>query len=220
MTKPIILSLFDYSGIWASPYVSLGYEVVRVDTKLTTGLQKDGSFAIGVDIYKLDLKRFENRNLGMLLAPPCTDFAGSGARYWKEKDQDGRTNKSVLLIKYCLHIVDTLKPKFWALENPVGRIAKLVPELGIAWLIFDPCVYAGYADEPKRDAYNKKTLLYGKFNNNLVAALVPPIFYESGGKYGSRHWRFLGGKSEKTKELRSMTPQGFARAFAVVNRLD
>ena len=30
---------------------------------------------------------------GILAAPPCTDFAGSGAQYWKTKDEDGRTKE-------------------------------------------------------------------------------------------------------------------------------
>jgi len=123
------------------------------------------------------------------------------------------------MIYSCLDVVRQLEPSFWALENPVGRIAKLVSELGEPWLTFDPCVYAGFADNPRKEAYNKKTLLYGRFNNNLPSNLVPPIFYESNGKFGSWQWRYLGGKSEKTKTLRSNTPQGFARAFMTVNKL-
>jgi hypothetical protein len=33
---------------------------------------------------------------------------------------------------------------------------------------------------------------------------------------GSWMWANLGGKSERTKALRSKTPQGFARAFAAI----
>ena len=41
--------------------------------------------------------------------------------------------------------------------------------------------------------------------------------YESAGKRGSWQWAKLGGKSERTKRLRSQTPRGFALAFAEAN---
>jgi len=35
----------------------------------------------------------------ILAAPPCTDFASSGAQYWPEKDRDGRTAYSLELVR-------------------------------------------------------------------------------------------------------------------------
>lgn len=31
------------------------------------------------------LKKFKDKIYGILAAPPCTHFAGSGARWWKDK---------------------------------------------------------------------------------------------------------------------------------------
>ena len=91
-------------------------------------------------------------------------------------------------------------------ENPVGRLPRLVPELGKPRMYFNPCDYG--------DPYTKKTGLWGDFNTNLPKNPVEP---ERVCKQGS--WvQKLGGKSERTKELRSMTPPGFAQAFFEANK--
>ncbi len=100
-------------------------------------------------------------------------------------------------------------PDFWVLENPVGRLHKLVPELGKPEF-FQPYWYG--------DAYTKKTGLYGDFNFPEKTYIVEPkIYIDKNGKRGSYYWYKLGGKSEKTKELRSITPLGFAEAFYMAN---
>ena len=62
----------------------------------------------------------------------------------------------------------------------------------------------------------KKTGLWGKFNRDLPRNDVEPLRVCSQGSWVQR----LGGKSDKTKELRSMTPLGFAYAFYAANCWD
>jgi len=197
-----VLSLFDYSGNWPKPYLEAGHHVVLIDIKR------------GHDILQLDdaaLTRIcrespSGRVDGILMAPPCTDFSGSGAQYWPAKDLDGRTAASVALVLAALAIKDKLKPDWWALENPVGRLNRCVPQLaayGPWW--FQPYFYG--------DAYTKKTGLWGVFNHDLVKTPVEPQRVCQQGSWLMK----LGGKSERTKELRSMTPMGFARAFFEAN---
>lgn len=160
--------------------------------------------------------------VGVLIAAPCTDFASSGARWFKDKDADGRTAQSVEIVRDCLRVVEFAAPDWWVLENPVGRIQRLVPELGDPLMRFDPCDYAGFADVPEREAYTKRTALYGDFNYDLERAKLEPVYFTKYKKdgtamRGSWMWATLGGKSERTKELRSVTPMGFARAFAWAN---
>lgn len=191
-----ILSLFDYTGNWSKPYRDNGYKVIQIDIKLGTDILTFNYQAIP-EVY------------GILCAVPCTDFAVSGARWFAEKDRDGRTQKSIELVKKSLEIINYFNPHFWALENPVGRIHKLIPQLGKPLLIFNPCDYG--------DAYTKKTCLWGKFNIPIENP-VQPVYHYSAGKKSSHLWKKLGGKSEKTKELRSQTPMGFARAFYEANK--
>lgn len=194
-----ILSLFDESGVWSEPYVRAGYDVTCVDLSL------------GLDVLDFDYRGVGVS--GILAAPPCTHFSGSGARWWGEKDVDGRTAEGLALIDRTLEVVDywitrgTLR--FWVLENPVGRLQRLRPGLGKPWY-FQPWWYG--------DAYTKKTGLWGRFNRGLRRSEVEPVMYtDKNGKRGSWYWAKLGGTSERTKRLRSQTPPGFARAFFEAN---
>jgi hypothetical protein len=192
----VILSLFDYSGNWSSPYKEAGYDVYQVDIKS------------GINILNLTTDDLPDSIYGILAAPPCTDFAGSGAQYWKVKDLDGRTDFSLSLIDKVLELVDVYDPHFWVLENPVGRLQILRPNIGKPWY-FNPNEFAGYLDD-ESNCYTKKTGLWGKFNKPIKKEL--PVSSE-----GSWIMK-LGGKSERTKELRSMTPLGFAKAFYESNQ--
>jgi len=218
-----LLSLFDYTGNWAEPYEAAGWNVILWDIKHTSDMFQtfsDIDDACTEFFYENIFDNFGTVD-GILAAPPCTDIAVSGAHCWKDKDKDGRTERSIEMVLQVLRIVDLCEPDFWALENPVGRLNELVPELK---------EYGPWYFQPHwwGDPYTKKTGLWGNFNkpiktnnigmfseiskNNLDE--VEPIMYTSAsGKKGSYQWAKLGGKSEKTKELRSTTPMGFANAF-------
>lgn len=190
-----ILSLFDFSGAWSKPYREAGYNVIQVELKLGSDV-----LLVNEDYVRMIAPH------GILAAPPCTDFSGSGAQYWPAKDADGRTAQSVALVKKALEIVkwagDGLA--WWALEQPIGRTRKLIPELGEPWY-WQPHWFG--------DAYTKKSILFGDFNRDLPRNKVDPIKVCSQGSWLMK----LGGKSEKTKELRSVTPAGFANAFFRAN---
>lgn len=193
--RSIIISLFDYSGVWSEPYRKAGCRVLQVENKL------------GFDVFKWNYKIIKPASVaGILAAPPCTDFAVSGAQYWAKKDKDGRTSASVKLIRKTLEIIKYFNPSFWALENPVGRLNTLIPELMQygPWY-FEPFWYG--------DPWSKKTGLWGKFNHPKTSAIVKPVRFSEQGSWT----QLLGGKSEQTKELRSITPPGFARAFYKAN---
>lgn len=76
---------------------------------------------------------------------------------------------------------------------------------------------AGFADNPYTDTYSKFTQLWGTFNKQLPRWPLAPTIVRSGGKLGSLHWAGRGGTRLSTKNARSKTPQGFARAFAKAN---
>lgn len=202
MDNKIILSLFDYSGNWPSFYKEAGYEVYQVDIKHEIDI-------LSLDVAK-DILPFGSI-YGILAAPPCTDFSGSGAQYWKIKDADGRTEASLSLVYKTLEIIKATSPVFWALENPVGRLPTLVPELGKPWY-FNPNQFAGHleGDAAEKERYTKRTGIWGKFNI--------PEKKELSVVKGCNPIMSLGGKSERTKELRSMTPLGFAKAFFEANQ--
>ena len=53
---------------------------------------------------------FEQRIAGVLMAPPCTHFAGSGARWWAGKDARGETAEAVQIVQDCLAVVYRTQP--------------------------------------------------------------------------------------------------------------
>lgn len=48
--------------------------------------------------------------------PPCTDLSVSGARWFKEKQADGRQQKSIMFFNFFT----LLKNEYVAIENPIG----------------------------------------------------------------------------------------------------
>jgi len=190
----IILSLFDRTGKWAEPFLRAGYDVRAIDLVIDN-----------VDVMDINREWLTDYDMtdihGILSANPCDDFAASGARWWKEKDAKGKTEASVKLAKHTMAIIDYLMPNFWALENPVGRLQTLVPEVGKPALQFHPHNYG--------DPYTKRTQIFGNFNPDLPLANVEPT-------EGSRMHKLRGDVPEE-KLARSETPEGFANAFAVAN---
>lgn len=61
--------------------------------------------------------RHGGTDFDMVIAfPPCTDLAVSGARYFKQKQEDGRQQNSIMFFQFFT----TLKTPFVAIENPIG----------------------------------------------------------------------------------------------------
>ena len=209
----ILLSLFDHSGNTAKPFKDNNWEVHQIDIKH------------GKNIFDFNADRFMSEYLhrpfsyhipeiGIIAGVPCTDYALSGAAWFKAKDADGRTDESQKLVAKTKEIIDFFEKcgclKFWAIENPMSRIHKLNTWMGFPKLKFNPCDYALYSDEPDKDRYNKQTWIWGNFNIPEKKRLEP---FQ---KEFPGHLK-LGGKSERTKELRSITPMGFANAFYQFN---
>ena len=196
----VVLSLFDATGEWSKPWEEAGYQVFRFDIQTDPEMGDVNKFSASFfnDLYGA----FDGQDIyAVLAACPCTDFAASGARHFAAKDESGQTVESVQLVKQTLATIEYFKPSIWAIENPVGRIEKLT---GLPpWrMSFNPNHFG--------DPYTKKTLLWGRFNADLPVAPVAPT-------EGSKMHRLYGGKSQETKNARSVTPEGFAYAFFQAN---
>ena len=123
---PIILDLCGGTGSWSRPYKDAGYDV-RVITWPWSDLRL---FPAARSSCPRLLREFGDiadypRVHGVLAAPVCTCFSGSGA-CWKRTDEDMLQALSV--VDACLRIVHVVKPKWWALENPVGKLRKWIGE--------------------------------------------------------------------------------------------
>lgn len=234
--KKLLISLFDHSGNASKPYRDSGeWDVIQVDIKH------------GIDILKWDYIRviedWESKNkpvvkIGIIAMIPCTDYATCAAKHFPKKDADGSTDKSQLLVSKTYDIIKHVEGNygldFWQIENPRSRIHSLNVWMGKPKLKFDPANYAGYVTDAdnykkrmsmmdltnpsredllyifKSNVYNKETWLWGQFNIPEKKH-IEPLYKDNPG------WRLYGGKSERTKELRSITPMGFCNAFYEFN---
>jgi len=239
-----ILSLFDHSGNWPS-YFQERNDVRHLDIKHGIDILEMGDAGDLLDMYEdvdgiIAAPPCTDFTISGAQYWPQKDANGTTAQslelvyqvlrlanlfeptdpdWYEDEDHDGTF--------------------FWVFENPVGRLPKLIPGIGKAYY-FDPCDFAGHTGISNSDhneldrirrkdgmnitqedvefvleknAYTKKTGLWGNFNRNLEKKRVEPVRLCKQGSFTQR----LGGKSDKTKELRSVTPMGFAKAFYEAN---
>jgi len=198
----LILDLCGGTGSWSKPYAEAGYKVVLIDPMewsteippLVHHLQKDVRKVTYEDLEAWAPSAHEV--VGILAAPPCTVFANSGAR-WPRTEAEMLEGISVM--DACMRIIGLVKPNWWALENPIGKMKKY---LGPPKMYFNPCDYG--------DPYTKKTCLWGEF--------TVPVKTPVPASLGSKMHLNYGGKSAATKRARSATPAGFAKAFFEANQ--
>ncbi|MDD4875857.1 MAG: hypothetical protein PHQ86_01815 [Dehalococcoidales bacterium] len=216
----IILDLCGGTGAWSRPYKEAGYDV-----RLITLPEQD------VRYYKPPKNVY-----GILAAPPCTDFCISGTRWWAEKDRTKGLLEALSVVATCLRIIYKAKPKFWALENPVGRLPRYI---GKYKYTFQPYEYG--------DPWTKRTCIWGEHNipvkhpveikyphadgepsaSQIIRERLPSW---TGGSNGTvlgiadhlkelpADWIHRLPPSPNRAMLRSITPPGFARAFFEANR--
>lgn len=145
--------------------------------------------------------------------PSCTELAGCGEKH----ERDEQSVEDAVAIAKVAERLGSVYGCPWLVENPVGKLCT-------AWrkpdAYFDPYEYGGYMSGfepefhlrmPARDGYTKKTCLW--FGNGFVMPEARPVPHI--GKFWG--WAYLGGKSTRTKQLRSLTPRGFARALFEAN---
>ena len=198
-----ILDLCAGTGGWSQPYMDAGYRVVRVE--LNTG----GDVRLWPSAPSVkprlpsgfdDIEPWIGNVWGVLAAPVCTYLSGCGAKHPRS---DAQMLEALALADACIRIVHVVRPQWWALENPVGKLRKWHGPP--AWS-FHPCDFG--------DPYEKRTLLWGRFTMPKLNRVEP-----QGKRPGQPNEWFskVGGKSERTKAYRSATPPGFASAFFRAN---
>ena len=233
--KQYVISLYDYTGEALKPWAEAGYTCLAFDIQHVPYAHKAEVFKGGgsiqyqhADLHDFDTHRFIFNSFnghkvvfGMAF-PVCTDMAVSGAAHFAKKAEANPLfqEQAVKHAIDCADLFDDLGCPYFV-ENPVSVLAT-------KWRkpdhTFHPYEYGGYiaknaAQHPRwpdyiadRDAYPKKTCLWT--GNGFVMPPKVPVEPETG---HSRQHLKLGGKSAKTKNIRSATPRGFAIAVMAAN---
>lgn len=228
MKKAIFL--FDYTGIMAKPWLEDGYECWCFDGQHRRGITREGNHVkvgmyIEANAKLLFAKRiFDLVGDGVKFVfgfPECTDLTVAGARHFESKRAANELFQAEAIeLADLVRVVGNLYGCKWAFENPVSVISTQYRPFDFK---FNPCDFGGYlpADDehpeypeiyPPRDAYNKTTCIW--YGNGFVEPVKRPVIPVAKDNPG---WKLLGGKSTRTKNIRSATPRGFSMAVKYAN---
>ena len=239
MTNPnvdkYVLSLYDFTGEALKPWAEQGYSCVAFDIQHYDSpidiYPSGGSIKyVHADLHDFQTHRqifmkYNGKNVVFGMAwPVCTDMAVSGAPHFaaKRKADPLFQAKAVKHAIDCADLFDDLGCTYM-IENPVSVLATMWRKPNHS---FHPYQYGNYinddeADHPvwpdyiaPKDAYPKKTCLWT--GNGFRMPWTDPVEPEQG---HSRQHLKLGGKSMKTKNIRSATPRGFATAIYEFNAI-
>ena len=233
MTKGIVISLYDFTGEALKPWAEAGYSCLAFDIQHpeTPRVEYVGEGSIEYirmdlwdidNIYKLrDMFKPCNVVFGMAF-PVCTDMAVSGAAHFKRKAEANPSfqDEAVSYAVWCARLFNSLHVPYFV-ENPVSVLATKWRKPDYT---FHPYQYGEYLSDAEavhprwpeyiaeRDAYTKKTCLWtgGGFRMPTKIPTCKPT------GYSTQHLK-LGGKSQRTKDIRSATPRGFAKAVYEFN---
>lgn len=229
MKKAIFL--YDFTGLMAKPWLDAGYECWLFDGQHEQGITRDGNLVkVGMWFDAGRVKEHVSIILEMVGDgvemvfgfPECTDLTVAGAKHWAKKAQINPEfqQKATALCDLVRQVGEALSCK-WGFENPIGALSTLYRKPDFS---FHPCDYAGYLAEddthpiypeiyPGRDRYNKTTCIWmGGGAEMPIKQRIEPEHKDNPG------WRKCGGKSLRTKNIRSATPRGFAKAWMEANQ--
>lgn len=237
MNNKVAVLLFDYTGIMATPWANAGYTCYCFDGQHPEGItegshpniknvgmwfSKEVSKAASLENVENICKVVGDKVEFIFGFPECTDLAVSGARHFEKKRESNPLFQEEAL--QLVYLVEELGKKLncpWGLENPVSVIST-------KWrkpdFIFQPYEFGGYLPKndvhplypeyiKPRDAYKKRTCIW--CGNGFIEPEKATVPVASG---NSVQYKKLGGKSLKTKNIRSATPKGFAKAVFEANK--
>ena len=234
MTKGIVISLYDFTGEALKPWAEAGYTCHAFDIQHDEAGWVDRFDGGGsIRFHKADLHDHNTLNaihsefadkpvvFGMAF-PVCTDMAVSGAAHFKRKAEANPSfqDEAVSYAVWCARLFNSLHVPFFV-ENPVSVLATKWRKPDHS---FHPYEYGEYLSDAEavhprwpeyiaeRDAYTKKTCLWT--GNGFRMPTKIPTCKPTG--YSTQHLK-LGGKSQRTKDIRSATPRGFAKAVYEFN---
>jgi hypothetical protein len=235
--KGVVISLYDFTGEALRPWAEDGYECfafdIQHDDQGVEYFRGGGSIKyLHADLHNHeDINAIQDKFSGEKVAfgmafPVCTDMAVSGAAWFEKKRQANPSfqDEAVSYAMWCAKLFNSLHIPFFV-ENPISVLATRWRKPNYK---FHPYEYGGYIPEaeadhprwpdyiPAQDAYKKATCLWtgNGFKMPEPRAVDPEAYYGNG---YSKAMMKLGGKSQRTKDIRSATPRGFARAVFEAN---
>lgn len=225
-----VVCLYEESGFSADEWAVNGYDVYCYD--ILHKERREQTVGKGRKIFvpwdatdPAQRDALTARHVGntaiVLAFPPCTDLAVCGAAWFSAKRAANPNYRAeAMSLVYAARDIGEALECPYAIENPVSVIAS---EWRKPDCVFNPYEYGGYLPEDDthplypdyiepRDAYPKKTCYWT--GGGFVMPPKKPVAVQAG--YSKQH-KLLGGKSERTKRIRSASPRGVNRAIYLYN---
>tara|TARA_Y100001963_G_scaffold129776_1_gene185379 strand:- start:1083 stop:1667 length:585 start_codon:yes stop_codon:yes gene_type:complete len=188
-----VLIACEESQVVTNAFRNLGHETWSCDVLSTSGPHPE--WHIEGDVIPL-----LSDNWDMIVAfPPCTNLSCSGARWFKEKQEDGRQQKS---IEFFMKFAEADCPRI-AIENPVGIMSTRYRKP-------DQIIQPWQFGHPE----SKRTCLWLKGLPRLQPTDILPL--PESGRWSNQtpSGQNKLSPSEDRSKLRSKTYQGIAKAMA------
>jgi len=206
----VVISLCDLTGNMVRPWVEAGHEAVLVDPQHVLSRHEGPlvKLAATVEDSMPYLSRLIRRGevAAVFGFPPCTQLAGSGARWWAAKrDKDFMFQAKAVAVAEQCRTIGRLSGAPWFVENPVGALSRV---FGKPQHTFDPCDFTAFESA---DNYTKRTCLWA--GGGFV--MPQPARDASLGAPDDRIHKAPPGPDREN--FRSATPLGFARAVFDAN---
>ncbi len=108
----------EYSGVVRDAFASAGHSAISCDIIETESEPVEGAAHVVGDVFDV-LASTHPFDL-VILHPPCTHLAVSGARWWKDKadEQKKAIDWTIALFDFACK-----RARMVALENPVGKLS-------------------------------------------------------------------------------------------------
>lgn len=228
--KNEVICLYDENGLSADEWARNGFDVYCYDLETVwprveiCGRGRKFFMHWNATDAKMTaelIARHAGKCAVVLGFPPCTDLAVSGAKhFWRKELLDQQFQaKAMILVRKVEEVAEALGAAY-CIENPVSMVSTFWRKPDF---IFDPYEFGGYLPEDDihpffpeyivaRDAYPKKTCYW--IGGGFVIPKKKPVAVAPG--YSTQYHK-LGGRSKKTKRIRSMSPRGVNVAIYQAN---
>tara|TARA_Y100000593_G_C4172324_1_gene267662 strand:+ start:42 stop:668 length:627 start_codon:yes stop_codon:yes gene_type:complete len=150
------LELFAGSRSFGKVAEKFGYEVLSVDINPFENIDYI------TDILDFDYSKVDFKPKIIWSSPPCTYFSvASIGHHWNE-DNTPKTEEAILgmrILNKTLEIIDYYKPKYFFIENPVGKMRRKIKGINRATV-----TYCSYSDNRMKPTDIWSNHIYDMFN--------------------------------------------------------
>jgi hypothetical protein len=190
---------------WESAFIERDHDVLTID--IDPKMEPD----ICMDIKDLTVEDIGTDWDIILVSPPCEKFSIASCRhYWsaeeprvpKANEKGDAADNALQLVHHIYELIEQIKPKYWAMENPTAMLRKLWKAPAVATFFAS---WSGGHQEYRRP--KKATDLWGVFPESMP--WPEPRHWEKAGR-GART-----GTQGMPQEDRGIIPWGLSFTFCI-----